>query len=533
VGGISDNIFRSEYKGAIRHSESLFVKNEVKRMRDLSLKFVRPLGTAQNHFLEVLVHQFALSRKSGGTRLNLSFDMKTQACWNRDGREYVRNAIPDFEAKSVEYQKILDDVLMEQTQDSFVFDDPDFVFRWASAGALPIIHLDKEDYYCFFYREIYPIGWNIANGACDTFQELLNPLQTLERELCEELIILDPNRQEWYVLERANRDGSSRPEFEAVRLIVDQLQKRRIWDIRKGLQQIELPLKWFPGPDTVSLNGPEGPELISDCYLNINGTDFGIELDRVVKINVGDDVIIYDGEVSRQHLLNRLVGLFKVQNLNSKLSETSFVPDRFFYNGIAYPGAEFEYVLSNFLMSDIAGIRSREELKKYEETQKKFDLCPVTRRIVRHCARSQTIATKQEGASDVFICFGGTDGNLAEHVAHYLAKDCGKKVFFYPEMQNDWMFHKTIDQALENCKCLVAVASAPDNLTRSWPEYEYRAFHVDIHNGKKPAGRLLSFIKGMDRSAVPLPLRIGNIVEVGTEGQSMDAALRELAKYIG
>ncbi|MBN1567464.1 MAG: toll/interleukin-1 receptor domain-containing protein [Acidobacteria bacterium] len=502
-------------------------------MKPLNPKYVRPLGTAQNHFLEVLVRKFELSRKGVGALLKLSFNMDIPACWNRSGREYVRNSIPNFAAKSLEYQMILDEILMEQTRDSFVFDDPDFVFRWASAGALPVIHLEKEDYYCFFYREIFPIGWNIANGACDTFQELLNPLQTLERELCEELIILDPKRQDWYVLEPGNRGSSGRPELEAVRLIVDQLQKRRLWDIRKGLKQIELPLKWFSGPDAVSLRGPEGPELISDCYLNINGTDFGIELDRIVKISVGDDVIICDGEISDQRLLNRLVGLLKIQRLNGNLNETSFIPDYFFHNGIRYPGFEFEPVISDNFLTDIAGLRSREEVEQYKKTQTKYDLCPVTRRIVKRCPNTQIIPRQEEGQSEVFICFGGTDGNLAEHVAHYLTKNCGKKVFFYPEMQTDWMFHRAIDQALENCKCLVAVASARENLTRPWPEYEYRAFNVDIHSGKKPAGRLLSFIMGMDKNEVPLPLRIGNIVEAGTEGKNMEAALQELARYIG
>jgi len=501
-------------------------------MKRFDRRHVRPLESAQNHFLEVLLSQFKLQRAGARSRLEVSFGMSTPACWNRAGREYVRSAIPSFREKAPQYQQILDAVLVHQTRDTFDFDDPDFVFRWASAGALPIVRLNGDDYYCFFYREIFPIGWNIANGACDTMEELLDPLRTLERELCEELIVLDPRRQDWYVLERETRDAPDRPEFAAVRLIVERLQKKKRWSIFNKLNQMDLPLKWFSGPDRVSIQGPRSHETVSDCYLNINASDFGIELDRVVKINASDDVVICDGEIADGRLLNRLVGLFRTDRLNSGLGQSAFTPDRFFYDGVPYAGSEFEELMASRFVGDIAEVRPPADVRAWEDAPVKFDLCPVTRRIVDRYSRTLVGIQEPAGQFDVFICFGGSDATLAGQVAHYLTESCGKSVFYYPEEQSDSMFHRVIDQALESCRCLVAVGSSREHLTRPWPEYEYRAFNVDIHSGRKPMGRLLTLVRGMDAKEVPLPLRSFHVIEVPSDAHGMDAALRTLSKYL-
>ena len=48
------------------------------------------------------------------------------------------------------------------------FDCSGHPLRFGNGGVLPIIRLDDSDYFCLFYRDIFPIGWNIANGASDT-----------------------------------------------------------------------------------------------------------------------------------------------------------------------------------------------------------------------------------------------------------------------------------------------------------------------------------------------------------------------------
>jgi len=515
-------------------------------------KSIRPLRLAENHFLEVLLSRFDLRREGRRAHLRVAFDDETPACWNRAGREDLKEHLFKDMGKVAGYQGQLDDLLLNERLDRFEFNDPDFCFRWASAGALPIVRLGNEEYYCLFYREIRPVGWNIANGACDTSSELLDPLQTLERELCEELIILDPKEGDWYVLERGDPDSLERPEFRAVRLILDELRRKRIWDKGAEVHQLETALKWFNGPDIATIYGPNKKHhVVSGCYLNVNAEDFGIELDRVVKINVSEDALIFDGEILDGKLLNRLVGLFRTSRLNKDFgSETGFkadrlIPDRYFYEGVLYDGSSFEYLMGDDFRGCFdsipdgdfithikeTGIRSSEDIRAWKEEPAKFNLCPVTRRLMQRFARGIPKVQTPGGPFEVFVSFGHGDEELARRVADFIKDRCGKSVFYYPRDQSDYDFSCTIDSALESAQCIVAVGSRIERLTRRWPEYEYRTFHIDVRNAKKPSGKLLALVMGIDPLELPLPLRRFQVKSCPNE-LGLQKALEELAPYL-
>jgi hypothetical protein len=491
------------------------------------------LRLAENHFLEVLLSKFDLYREGKRAHLEVSFDSETPACWNRSGREELRDFLFQSREKVDRYQETLDDVLVRECRDEFVLDDPDFVFRWASAGALPIIRLGSEEYYCLFYREIFPIGWNIANGACDSSAELLDPLHTLERELCEELILLDPRTSDWCVLERGDQGSMDRPEFSAVRLIVEDLKSKGIWDKGVGVSQLETALKWFNGPDVATIYVEDRCHEVAGCYLNINAEDFGIELDRVVKINVSEDTLVYDGEIQNGKLLNRPVGLFRTDRPNPDLDQVKFVPDKCFYGGVEFDGPAFERLMGDRFIRDIkaAGLRSAEAIQKYEKQEHKFNLCPVTRRLLQRYART---VPKQQAVTEpfeVFVSFGHGDEKLADQVAQFITKRCGKRVFYYPRTQTDHDFSRAIDSALESAQCIVAVGSRLEHLTGRWPEYEYRTFNVDVHSGKKPNGKMLSLVLGIDPVDLPLPLRRFVVTSCPNESD-LPKALEQLLPYV-
>jgi len=78
----------------------------------------------------------------------VSFDAETPACWNLAGRDELRNTCLSPWRRLKPTRKALDDVLVNEGREEFIFDDPEFVFRWASAGALPIVRLGGEEYFC-------------------------------------------------------------------------------------------------------------------------------------------------------------------------------------------------------------------------------------------------------------------------------------------------------------------------------------------------------------------------------------------------
>jgi hypothetical protein len=360
-------------------------------MHFFSTDLVRPLALAENNFLEILLTNFVLTRRSrqGGVELTVAFDSETPALWNRDGRDMVRRRMAaHLDSFSKAYQAKLDAILIHGKIGSFSPDDPEFVWRWASAGTLPIITIGSNDYYCLFYRDVFPIGWNIANGACDNRSELLDPLQALERELGEELVVLSPDAGIRYVLQHSGDINLDRAEFGNF---------RRMWHEQfPRLEMLSyetegLALKWEHGPDRVSVRSDDGVHEIADCFVNITSADFGIELDRIARIAVVEGAVLCDGETNRGRVLNRPVGLFEVDRLRSQISSgaTTFVPDRFFHSGVAYGGHEFQRVLQDRLTPDIMS-RSPAIATAFANADEKLNLCPVTSSIVRrhHASRA-------------------------------------------------------------------------------------------------------------------------------------------------
>jgi len=64
-------------------------------------------------------------------------------------------------------------------------------YRWASGGTLPIVRWRGSWWCALFWRDIPPVGWNIANGASETKDEYKNLDQLIARETREELVVLD------------------------------------------------------------------------------------------------------------------------------------------------------------------------------------------------------------------------------------------------------------------------------------------------------------------------------------------------------
>jgi hypothetical protein len=321
---------------------------------------VLPLDDAEPAFLEVLLSRFTLERKrnGGGVELRVAFDGSTPAAWNRRGREAVRRRIPRFRERAARYKAQLDRILIDGRRGAFRHDDPRFPFRWASAGALPIVRIGRTDYYCLFFRDVFPIGWNIANGATGTRGELLDPLTTLERELAEELVIGDPRRRRRHVL------------------------------------------NWEAAPDRVTVRMGSQTRVLRDCFVNVNAGDFGIELDRVVRIRLSEGAVLRDGEMSGERALNRPVGLFEVSRVRDGLAagRRSFLPDRFFHDGRPHPGVSFSRFLNEVLLIDIKSWRSGSDIALFLNTtdDARVRLCPVTDTIIRrHMRETRKTAARQ------------------------------------------------------------------------------------------------------------------------------------------
>lgn len=272
---------------------------------DTDPAFIRPLGEAQNEFLQVLLPAFSIRQGGRGMVLEVEFDFESPALWLRRGKTHIRRQLDPASIKHYQYD--LERILLGQEMKEWSHNDAAFPFRFVNGGTLPVIRCYDKDYYCLFYREIAPVGWNIANGGAESVAELLDPHATIERELREELIIVEPAAGHRYVFDWNEGRRADHPDFAIARRVWHEIFQNGNF---RQLRDLALPLKWLPGHDSVVIrfnSPPPQPATeveVTDCLLNINAEDFGIEIDRVAKIAVGPEAIFCDGEVVRGNLLN-------------------------------------------------------------------------------------------------------------------------------------------------------------------------------------------------------------------------------------
>jgi hypothetical protein len=84
---------------------------------------------------------------------------------------------------------------------------------------------------------------------------------------------------------------------------------------------------------------------------------------------------------------------------------------------------------------------------------------------------------------------------------------------------------------LESAQYLVAVGSSLEHLTARWPEYEYRTFNLEMLGPRKPNGKLLTLVVGIDPHKLPLPLRSFAVTTCQDKAE-LPQALEKLLKYL-
>jgi hypothetical protein len=474
-------------------------------MRKLNLKHVLPLLNAEHRFLQVLLTNFVLSKSQKGYRLSVRFDNKNLTVWSDLGKREVRKSIPKFAKKAKAYQDKLDDILIRHKISNFEFNDMEFPFRYASGGTLPIIRRGGRDYYCLFYREIEPIGWNIANGGCDSIHELLNPTDTIARELREELVAFNLKRKEWLLFEATEGEIADRLEFATVRKLICEQYSRLNLD---RFKIAEMPLKWLDGPDELHVDfGGSISSKVMGCFLNVNAEDFGIEIDRIAWITMDPDTVFFDGESWGRTVVNSPVGLFDVEKCNLMVAsgDTDFRPDIFFYNAARYDNGK--QMIDNTVqryVNRMAKKRPYEIKKNYWAAQFKFDLCPVTRRIIQRYI-STLIGKKTEGY-DIFISFALEDKHIARRVYEYLTEHTDKRIFFSELTLNTGDWQKQIDAALESAHLLVLVGTSINNILKPNVDFEWRSFRLLATKDSKKT--IVPIMIGVDYNDMPLGLRL-------------------------
>src|ERR1039458_7926803 len=396
---------------------------------------VRPLAAAENQFLQVLVDRFRIRRKGNGFELQVGFSEESPAIWLRAAKRHILSTLPV--ERRVALQREIE-AFFDSNGEAYDYHDPGFPFRLGNGGTLPIIRLNSIDYYCLFYRDSHPTGWNIANGGANTRHDLMHPDLIVERELREELVIVEPERRQWYVFDWHDARLRDHPDFAMAHALWAEHFRRQGFS---DLEDVPLPLKWSLPPDAelpaveqrnhdaVRIHcGNEPPIYTGQGFLNINAEDFAIEFDRIAKISVGSEAVFCDGELRGSRLLNRVVGLFEVDRVQKMVAGGAghFQPDRIFWDGVDRTDDDPKEVIETFL------VRRGSSWAQLEESFRKnaapnppsdpFDLCPATRTIVKRHRQLRAAESVRSpvapagGAFEVFVSFASEGRVLAGNV---------------------------------------------------------------------------------------------------------------------
>jgi hypothetical protein len=359
---------------------------------------VRPLQVAEDRYLQVLLSEFTIVRRpeTSGFKLLVSFDDDTPAIWDQAGKRHLRGLMSS--GKRQEYQESLQAFFLADAHrpgDSYDFKDPSFWFRYASGGTLLTVCFegDATSYYCLPYRDIHPIGWNITNGGSDNHAELLEPRETIARELREEVIVADFGRGVRYVFAADSGKAIDHPVHAVA---------RRLWTEHcphkdlTSLAEATIDVEWFAGPDSLQVRHAGETTVRKGFYLNINAEDFGIEFDQVAKIVLPREAVFFDGEIDGGNIVNTPVGFFEVGRFQEALraEETSFRPDFFFFDAVRRKQSELDHILENEFLEHLKKFRTPaeiEEFRKQVDAKKQYGLCPVTDRIARRVLRTPPV----------------------------------------------------------------------------------------------------------------------------------------------
>lgn len=512
---------------------------------------IRKLGDPQQQMLQVLLEEFTLTKEERGRLLDVHVSEDSWSLSSKEGKSELHKKVARSRIKGQqELERKLSAFSRQKDVLSFHFDCESHPVRYANGGVLPVIRIESKDYFCLFLRDIDPLGWNIANGASDDTEEMLDPQRIIHREFGEELFICDHRTKKLYLFDPGTGMAPAGFQSEALREWDRRLSRRRFRDY----ERLTIPLFWLAGPDRVRATVLGQERVTAGYFLSITPEDNAIEVDRVARINMRGDISLLDGECSKGTVLDRVIGLFEVKTLLKNLNKHDHRPQLVFHGGVKGDAQDLVKLAGNYARRlEQRKVREHGFGKQYQRKRRRFDLCPITRSIISRYAewekddanreRPVPIAPATETVTDpsecdVFISFRSAVTEEARGLYEHLFRR-GSRTFFSAvtlKRRGVSAYCDAIDKALQAAHCLIVVGTEPEHFTRGWVSYEWRSFLNEIHSGRKektderPEGRIFVLSGGVAAVDLPFALRTCQIIPYSPA--SPQDSFEEVAKYI-
>ncbi len=488
---------------------------------------ILPLGERWFGMLQVLLPEFTLTKESTGLLLELDIHDGLNSLVDAAGKRAVFRQMGVGGGRARDALRAeLEEFFQKSRLRSCSFQTEDCPLRYGNGGALPVVRIGSETYFCLFYRDAFPVGWNLANGASDSVEEMGEPQRILHREFGEELLIVDHEEKRLYVFDTQASNGPRGVQAVSLR----EWGKQCVGGPLDQYEYRPTPLKWFFGPDRVIVR-VRGERHSSDGYfVNVTPEDNAIECDRIALVNLKGSPVFFDGELMERQRLNRPVGLFKATSFEGRLDCRSFRPDLLFHDLSKKDPADLERVVAEYRMR--VPEHSEDNVRAYKEAADRnldFDLCPITRAMIRRyqqwMQRQKVVVEESTPRRDapaamekceIFISYHSVDETIARCLFDFLERRGRRgRVFLGSESlprlgESD--FASTIQGALDSATLMIVIGTRPEHFDSGWVGAEWRAFFNEIHSKRKAKGQLFVFAGGVEVGQLPLFLRSHQII---------------------
>ena len=202
--------------------------------------------------------------------------------------------------------------------------------RWASGGFMSLVRYKQACWVLLCFRDITPVGLNVANGASETKEEYKDPRALIGREFCEEVIVLSgaPGKDaDLAQREFATHDTFAKfvnPEFAKqhaeLRSEHDGFTITPVKNPARRVRFLETPFDvdiTFHGPSREDKHG-----TLDDVVYTINPAELGIEVMKLAEFSMEDSEYIIEGEVnpSRKALIRQPPVLLRLSYLSEVFS---------------------------------------------------------------------------------------------------------------------------------------------------------------------------------------------------------------------
>lgn len=273
-------------------------------------------------FASVLLFNNLRITRSGSfdtLKLCLEVDLRNQSygIYNNAGKLFLKEHFlnKQFKSRCLRTSKRIEDFLKSKTSqvNELNINAREMPFRWASGGILPIAVWKGKYWYVLFFRDIEPVGWNIANGASEKKEEYKNLYNLIYREFGEELVLLNrepcigDNLSITQKLFQLSSDvplpSETSPKFANGEFVNKHKQLREEHD--------GLTIQFDKGPEIKPIKTPFEVQVayhdeklrdtlfhrLGNVIFNVNPTEFGMEVLLASYFKMDDEDYLLDGEI--------------------------------------------------------------------------------------------------------------------------------------------------------------------------------------------------------------------------------------------